>query len=129
MHLWNNEIGEAGAKNLAGVLPQCPALVHLNLNDNRIGEGGAESLAGVLTQCAALAHLELASNAIGPAGAKSLAGVLAQCAALTHLDLSYNGMYGAAVGKRCCELRGVIVKPLVLFYWLAPCTACSLSSA
>ena len=41
----------------------------------------------------------------------------------------FASMYGEAVGKRCFELRGMIVKPLVLFCWLAPCTACSLPSA
>ena len=106
------------------MLPQCPALVHLNLNDNRIGEGGAESLAGVLTQCAALAHLELASNAIGPAGAKSLAGVLAQCAALSHLDVSYNDIGTVGKGRLRRSWRGQ-ASGLRLE---APCTACSLPS-
>ena len=118
-------------ERLAGVLAQCPALAHLDLSGNyNFGAERAERLAGALGQCAALAFLHLWGKDIGPAGAKSLAGVLAQCAALTHLDLSYyNGMFGEAVGKRCFELRGVIVKPLVLFCWLTPCTACSLPSA
>jgi len=41
------------------VLPQCPALAHLNLEYNEIGPDGAESLAEVLVQCTALAHLNL----------------------------------------------------------------------
>jgi Ran GTPase-activating protein (RanGAP) involved in mRNA processing and transport len=50
------------------VLPQCTALVHLNLSWNLIRAGGAESLAGVLAQCAALAHLNLCANDIGTVG-------------------------------------------------------------
>ncbi len=38
--------------------------MHLNLRDNDIGSGGAESFAGVLGQCAALAHLDLNGNNI-----------------------------------------------------------------
>jgi Ran GTPase-activating protein (RanGAP) involved in mRNA processing and transport len=70
-----------------GVLAQCRALVHLDLNDNDIGEAGAKSLAGVLGRCSALAQLTLWNNRIGAPGAESLAGVLAQCAALAHLNL------------------------------------------
>jgi hypothetical protein len=36
-----------------GVLAQCRALVHLDLS-NQIGDAGAESLAGVLAQCPTL---------------------------------------------------------------------------
>ena len=53
------------AERFAGVLAQCPALAHLDLQldwrrrGNWIGAGGAESLAGGLGQCAALTHLNL----------------------------------------------------------------------
>jgi hypothetical protein len=35
------------------------ALAHLDLSYNEIGDAGAESLAGVLTQCRELTHLDL----------------------------------------------------------------------
>jgi Ran GTPase-activating protein (RanGAP) involved in mRNA processing and transport len=54
-----NQIGNAGAESLAGVLAQCAALAHLNLSGNQIGAQGTERLAGVLGQCSALAHLNL----------------------------------------------------------------------
>ena len=57
---------------LAGVLVQCPALVHLNLYNNKIGDAGAESLAGVVAQCTALAYLDLRDNDIGAAGQNRL---------------------------------------------------------
>jgi hypothetical protein len=69
---------EQDAEGLAGVLPQCPALAHLDLSGNsgvqadRIStlalpecdmkEQDAEGLAGVLPQCPALAHLDLSGN-------------------------------------------------------------------
>ncbi len=70
------------APRLAGVLAQCPELVHLDLNESCVrsnsgfGAGGADSLAGVLPQFAALAHLNLGWNSIETGGAESLAGVL-----------------------------------------------------
>ena len=65
-------------------------LVHLDLSGNsNFGEAGAERLAGVLAQCPALVHLNLSSNDIGAAGAGTLAGVLGQWRALAHLDLSW----------------------------------------
>ena len=51
-----------------GLLPQCPAVTHLDLHYNGIGNAGAESFAGVLAQCAALAHLDLRGNDIGAVG-------------------------------------------------------------
>ncbi len=47
-----NDIDDAGAESLAGVLAQCPALAHLDLSGNyHFGAAGAERLAGVLGQC------------------------------------------------------------------------------
>ncbi len=76
-----------GAERFAGVLPQCPALLELNLFWNQIGSARAGSFAGVLAQCPALTHLNLRYNRIDDAGAERLAGVLTQCAALAHLNL------------------------------------------
>jgi hypothetical protein len=50
------------------VLGQCTALAHLDLSFNEIGDAGAESLAGVLAQCPALAYLDLQDNDIGTVG-------------------------------------------------------------
>jgi hypothetical protein len=33
---FSNQIGEAGANSLAGVLPQCASLAHLNVNEDGI---------------------------------------------------------------------------------------------
>jgi hypothetical protein len=47
---------------LAGILAQCPELVHLDLSENFFGADGSGRLAGVLAQCPALAHLNLMGN-------------------------------------------------------------------
>ena len=59
-------------ESLAGVVAQCPALVHLHLSDNQIGDAGAERFAGVLEHCPALAHLNLSANDIGSVGRGNL---------------------------------------------------------
>eukprot|EP00961_Rhodomonas_salina_P094463 1271169-Rhodomonas_salina.1 len=78
------------AERLAGLLGECKALTHLDLNDNDIGKRGAGRLAGVLGKCKALTHLDLSRNLIRAEGAGRLAGVLGKCKALAHLDLSGN---------------------------------------
>jgi Ran GTPase-activating protein (RanGAP) involved in mRNA processing and transport len=103
---------EAFALRLAGVLAQCPALVHLNLRGNWIGAHGAWKLAGVLAHCPALAHLNLSDNYIGPEGAGRLAGVLAQWPALSHLNLSGNSI--GTPKKEFLKLAGVLSRCLAL---------------
>jgi hypothetical protein len=72
LELWHCEMQGQDAERLAGVLVQCPALVHLDLSYNQIGPDGAESLARVLVHCPALAHLNLSGNHIGGEGAEML---------------------------------------------------------
>jgi Leucine-rich repeat (LRR) protein len=99
------------AEKLAGVLAQCPALVHLDVSRNRIGVGGTERLAEVLGQCPALAYLNLRNNQMGDAGTERL-GVLAQCPALAHLNLSDN-----RICEGCAEsLAGVLAQCPALAY-------------
>ena len=92
-------LAHAAADILGGVVAQCPALAHLDLNSNDIGTAGAQSLAGVLAQCPALAYLKLAWNWIGNEGAERLAEVLGQCPALVHLDLEYNEIEAAGAER------------------------------
>ena len=106
LNLGGNKVGAEGAEKLAGVLAQCTALAHLDLSYNVIQDAGAESLAGVLPQCPALAHLNLSSNGIGTRGAESLAGVLVQCPALAHLDLRENNIGDAGTES----LAGVLAQ-------------------
>ena len=95
----NWNFGAAGAKGLARGLGQCAALTHLNLGYNQLGDAGAESVAGVLAQCSALAHVNLCNNRIGALGAWRLAGVLAQCTALAHLNLTGNCIRAGGVER------------------------------
>jgi hypothetical protein len=84
------------------VLGQCTALTHLNLWANNIGDAGIESIVGVLPQCAALVSLDLGDNegeGLQNGGVARLARVLTQCTALTHLDLSCNYIVTVGQGK------------------------------
>ncbi len=100
-----NRIGVGGTERLAEVLGQCPALAYLNLRDNQMGDAGTERL-GVLAQCPALAHLNLSDNRICEGGAESLAGVLAQCPALAYLNLLSNDMGTVGKGRLRASWRG-----------------------
>jgi hypothetical protein len=117
------------------VLPQCPALAHLNLTRQNIDAAGAESVAGLLArspqslqqsdwrcwsrkscrsaeQFTALTHLNLNYNHIGAARTKSLAAVLGMCAVLAHLDLSGNQIGDAGAES----LAGVLGQCAALAY-------------
>eukprot|EP00951_Prasinocladus_malaysianus_P012812 scaffold95764_cov32-Prasinocladus_malaysianus.AAC.1 len=84
-----NQIGYKEVKALAGALPQCILLQHLNLT--------SESLSRVFSYAAwVLGHGKLigveldrgwAGNLIGPEEVKVLAGPLSQCSSLEYLDL------------------------------------------
>jgi len=88
----SNKIDEKGANILAGLLAQCPLLVHVDLGNNHLCDKGVESLTGVLGQCSALAYLNLKSNNINNKGASCIVGILTGSPALAikYLDLSNN---------------------------------------
>jgi hypothetical protein len=69
-----NQIVDAGAESLPGVLGQCSALTRLKLGGNWIGDKGAGRLSKVLPQCTLLAHLNLSGNRIGMPNRISKAG-------------------------------------------------------
>ena len=70
-------------------LGQCSALTKLDLAKNDIGDEGARALAGLLRQCSSLVKLKLEDNCIGHDGKKSLAGILEEAAStrITALDI------------------------------------------
>src|SRR5882672_2263328 len=78
LNLWDNEIGDDGARALAALT----GLTSLNLWDNEIGDDGARALAALT----GLTSLNLRGNQIGADGARALAALTG----LTSLDLSSN---------------------------------------
>jgi hypothetical protein len=105
LNLSGNTIGAGGAESLAGVLGQCAALAHLNLN---FGAAGAESFAGVLPQRRALTHLNR------DAGEPTLAHLTEP--ALTHLvsqpsagsPQSQLESYSRSRGREFCRSAGTV---------------------
>ncbi len=98
LNLYNNSIGEAGARAIADHLTK---LTSLNLDFNDIGEVGARAIAEHLTN---LTSLNLYYNNIGEAGAQAIANRLTN---LTSLDLNSNktGEVGArAIADRLTNL-------------------------
>ena len=71
LYLENNNIGAAGAKDIAAALEKSQ-LTSLNLNCSSIGDAGAKDIAAALEK-SKLTSLSLRYNKIGDAGAKYLA--------------------------------------------------------
>ena len=63
----------------SSAFPMMSSLRHVTLGSNEIGDQGAVAIAAVLPQCRALVCLDVSYNKIGLAGAKALAAALPQC--------------------------------------------------
>ena len=92
-----NQIGDAGAKDLATALQTNRSLTTLDLHVNQIGDAGAKDLATALQTNTSLTTLDLHGNQIGVEGAKALAEALHTNTSLTTLGLRHNiiGVEGA----------------------------------
>ena len=93
LDLWNNEIGEAGARAIA---EQLTNLTTLDLGGSQIGAAGAQAIAERLTN---LATLHLGDSQVGAAGAKA---IVARLTNLTSLDLG-GSQIGAAGAQAIAE--------------------------
>ena len=88
--LGKNQIGDQGAKALAGALCVNKFLISINFYDNRIGKEGAKALAKALHINKSLASIDLSWNLIDDEGAKALAEALRVNKSLTLIDLAHN---------------------------------------
>ena len=75
-------------QTLATVLPQCPSLQSLCLNENQMGSAAASLLASTLTSF--IEELQLDDNGIGDIGIRAIAGRFRDSAHLRLLSLSEN---------------------------------------
>jgi Leucine-rich repeat (LRR) protein len=130
----DNDIGDEGAKAIAGALPWCPGLTRIRtlfISLNSIGDVGAAALAGVHlaadgtatliegTGLRGLKQLNISVNSIGAAGAAALAGVhLAADGAATRMAgaglsaLNTLGIHGNRIGDvGAAALAGVHLAP------------------
>ena len=105
LDLYTNQIGEFGARVLAGVLEKNLNLQQLNLDSNQIGDEGVQALAKALEKNQNLQQLDLSTNRIGDEGVKVLAKALEKNQMLQQLDLSWNqiGEEGAKVLAEALE--------------------------
>jgi len=102
LSLYNNNIRDAGARDLAEVLKLNASLTSLDLVYNQIGDDGARDIAEALKLNASLTYLDLHNNNIGDAGARDIAEALKLNASLTYLDL-HNNNIGEAGARDIAE--------------------------
>lgn len=74
--LWDDDLGDDGAKALAEALRDNLHLVVLSLENTGIEAEGVQALAGALSGNKVMKSLDLEGNSMGNAGAKALASVL-----------------------------------------------------
>ncbi|XP_044163734.1 nucleotide-binding oligomerization domain-containing protein 2-like isoform X2 [Acropora millepora] len=85
-----NQIGDVGADALAKGLKENSTLTSLDLGLNQIGDVSADALAKGLKENSTLTSLDLSENQIGDVGADALAKGLKENSTLTSLDLGLN---------------------------------------
>jgi len=72
LHLYGNQLGDAGAEAIAAMLRTNSSLTLLFLQGNNIGDAGAEAIAAMLRTNRSLTTLYLHDNKIGDAGKKAV---------------------------------------------------------
>ena len=98
LKLGSNSVGDAGARELAGVLAAGQESVfELDLSGNNIGDEGARALARMLRENRRLVKLDLSNNEVDYEGTAALAQALAENRTLRalHLGNNYVGVMGA----------------------------------
>ena len=105
LNLENNQIGAAGANDLAAALEKNTSLTMLDLGGNQIDDAGAKDLAAALEKNISLTTLNLQFNPIGAAGAKDLAVALEKNTSLTALNLANNQIYAAGAKDLAAALE------------------------
>jgi Ran GTPase-activating protein (RanGAP) involved in mRNA processing and transport len=106
--LSNNNIGDAGAIELAVGLRQNNTLGLLDLDTNQIGSDGASALADALVANDALKGLNLQANTIGDDGATSIAEMLTRNKSIEHVGIEGFGEIGLkAFATRLSTMNGL----------------------
>ncbi len=102
----NNEIGDSGAKSLAGVIESSNMLASLHMQKGGIGDHGVRALARALKQNNVLSILDLTDNKIGDDGAIALAEIFKDNRTLTRLRLDGNRIGYAGISALTKALDG-----------------------
>jgi Ran GTPase-activating protein (RanGAP) involved in mRNA processing and transport len=110
LDLYNNSIGNDGAKAIAEALKVNTVLTRLDLDTNSIGNDGTKAIAEALKVNTVLTTLSLQSNSIGNDGAKAIAEALKRNTVLTTLNLGYNsiGNDGAKAIAEALKVKTVL---------------------
>ncbi|CAF3948574.1 unnamed protein product [Rotaria sp. Silwood1] len=90
LDLYNNGLGDNGAKYLADALEYNTTLVQLHVRWNQIGDVGAQYLANTLRENKTLTTLNLRLNKITTTGAEHFRDTLQNSKALTTIYLDRN---------------------------------------
>jgi hypothetical protein len=92
LNLYDCELGDDGAREIAATLRVNSTLQTLNLRNNSVGADGAPEIAAALRVNSTLHTLDLGFNGVGDDGAREIAAALRVNSTLHTLDLEYNGV-------------------------------------
>jgi Ran GTPase-activating protein (RanGAP) involved in mRNA processing and transport len=110
LDLSGNELGDAGAIEIAAMLKRTKTLKHLNLVDNEIGVEGASALADAIRVNRSLVVVDMSSNKVGIQGTQALADAVYANDNIEFLNLAETATRhpGARIMVDAREERGKI---------------------
>ncbi len=102
----HNEIGDHGAKAMAGVIEHSKMLASLQICNGGIGDHGVRAIARALKRNTVLNILDISDNKIGDDGAIALSEVFNENKTLTRLKLDGNRIGYAGISALTKALEG-----------------------
>ncbi|MFU7500167.1 MAG: hypothetical protein ACJBCI_00340 [Candidatus Tisiphia sp.] len=90
LDLSSNNLGDNGAKVVAGIIQNSTELRHLDLSNNKIGSEGMGALSSAFDHNKTVTDLDLSNNDLGNEGAKKVATLLANNSTIIDINLDSN---------------------------------------
>lgn len=115
IYLYKNEIGNAGAIDIANAIQQIKHVAILSLDTNKIGDEGAIILATAIKTQQEMKELYLYYNLIGDKGISKLMTEIKNHMKLNLLDIRSNKL-SIAMQKRMGEYKTEMQKCLIINY-------------
>ncbi|WP_341755723.1 hypothetical protein [Candidatus Tisiphia endosymbiont of Ptychoptera albimana] len=90
LNLSSNDLGDNGAKEVAGIIQNSTKLKILKLSNNKIGSEGMGALSSAFDHNETVTDLDLSNNYLGDEGAKEVATLLTNNSTITDINLDHN---------------------------------------
>ena len=99
-----NQVGDQIIHEMCKAMIAAKKIVYLNVSKNNITDAGARDLALLIQECPTLRLLFMHYNRVLGFGGVELAEAISSCSSLQVLDISYNSLCGTGLTKKKEEM-------------------------